>query len=197
MTADFAGRPCRFQLRLGEMTELERLCGAGIGAIFMRLGTHQFSHRDVWDTIRLGLEGGGMSGIAASALVLHYQDDPLMDHLPLAAGSWRRRSTACRRRATRRETPRPRGGDSRPADLSVFYGAGAVAGFAPEEVRRMTLAEWHVIVAAFIAAHGPPEAGAARTSSWRCWRRRWRRGERDRWHQHREAGSITVLTRVN
>ena len=84
MTADFAGRPCRFQLRLGEMAELERLCGAGIGAIFMRLGTHQFSHRDVWDTIRLGLEGGRMSGLAASALVLRYQDEPLMDYLPLA-----------------------------------------------------------------------------------------------------------------
>ncbi len=61
------------------MAELERLCGAGIGAIFMRLGTHQFSHRDVWDTIRLGLEGGGLSGVAASALVLRYQDEPLMD----------------------------------------------------------------------------------------------------------------------
>lgn len=84
VTADFAGRPCRFQLRLGEMAELERLCGAGIGAIFMRLGTHQFSHRDVWDTIRLGLEGGGLSGVAASALVLRYQDEPLMEYLPLA-----------------------------------------------------------------------------------------------------------------
>lgn len=84
VAAAFAGRECRFQLRLGEMAELERLCGAGIGAIFMRLGTHQFSHRDVWDTIRLGLEGGGMSGIAASAMVLRYQDEPLMDYLPLA-----------------------------------------------------------------------------------------------------------------
>lgn len=84
VTAPFAGRECRFQLRLGEMAELERLCGAGIGAIFMRLGTHQFGHRDVWDTIRLGLEGGGMSGIAASALVVRYQNEPLMDYLPLA-----------------------------------------------------------------------------------------------------------------
>lgn len=84
VTAPFAGRSCRFQLRLGEMAELERLCGAGIGAIFMRLGTHQFTHRDVWDAIRLGLEGGGMSGVAASALVLRYQDEPLMDYLPLA-----------------------------------------------------------------------------------------------------------------
>jgi hypothetical protein len=84
VTAPFAGRECRFQLRLGEMAELERLCGSGIGAIFMRLGTHQFSHRDIWDTIRLGLEGGGMSGLAASALVVRYQNEPLMDYVPLA-----------------------------------------------------------------------------------------------------------------
>lgn len=25
----------------------------------------------------------------------------------------------------------------------------------------MTLAEWHVVIAAFIAAHGPPEAGGS------------------------------------
>jgi hypothetical protein len=50
-SADFAGRPCRFQLRLGEMAELERLCGAGIGAIFMRqrvvlVAQHQRRGRD-------------------------------------------------------------------------------------------------------------------------------------------------------
>lgn len=84
VTAPFAGRDCRFQLRLGEMAELERLCGVGIGAIFMRLGSHQFSHRDVWDTIRLGLEGGGTSGVEATAMVMRYQGQPLMDFLPLA-----------------------------------------------------------------------------------------------------------------
>lgn len=84
VTAPFAGRECDFQLRLGEMAELERLVGHGIGAIFMRIAGHTFSHREVWDTIRLGLEGGGMSSIAASALVLRYQNEPLMDYLSLA-----------------------------------------------------------------------------------------------------------------
>jgi hypothetical protein len=159
VTADFAGRPCRFQLRLGEMAELERLCGAGIGAIFMRLGTHQFSHRDVWDTIRLGLEGGGMSGIAASALVLRYQDDPLMDHLLLAGRIVAAAVNGVPQAGDAAGNAAAEGeGTAAPGDLSVFYGAGAVAGFAPEEVRRMTLAEWHVVVSAFIAAHGPPEA---------------------------------------
>lgn len=82
--ADFAGRRRRFQLRLGEMGELERLTGFGIGAIFMRLGTHQFGHREVWDTIRLGLEGGGAAAVEASALVMRYESQPLIDFLPLA-----------------------------------------------------------------------------------------------------------------
>ncbi len=102
------------------MAELERLTGAGIGAIFMRLGTHQFSHRDIWDTIRLGLEGGGMSGITASALVLRYQDEPLMDYLPLAG-----QIVAAGRERCPEGKNRGRGGDDRrPGDLSVFIGAG-------------------------------------------------------------------------
>ncbi|GJE38557.1 gene transfer agent family protein [Methylobacterium persicinum] len=82
--ADFAGQRRRFQLRLGEIGELERLTGAGIGAILLRIASHQFSVRDVWDTIRLGLEGGGTSAVEASALALRYRDAPLIDFLPLA-----------------------------------------------------------------------------------------------------------------
>ena len=82
--APFAGQERRFQLRIGEMGELERICGGGIGAIFMRLGSHQFGVREVWDTIRLGLEGGGTTAIEATALVMRYHDQPLMDFLPLA-----------------------------------------------------------------------------------------------------------------
>jgi hypothetical protein len=82
--ADFAGQRRRFQLRIGEIGELERLTGTGIGAILMRIASHQFSVRDVWETIRLGLEGGGTPAIEASALVLRYRDAPLIDFLPLA-----------------------------------------------------------------------------------------------------------------
>jgi hypothetical protein len=103
-----------------------------------------------------------MSGIAASALVLRYRGEAA-DGLPAAGrpdrgGSGQRRAAGGRRGRKRRGRGE---GDSRPGDLSVFYGAGAVAGFAPEDIRRMTLAEWHVVVAAFIAAHGPPEAGGS------------------------------------
>lgn len=82
----FAGRERRFQLRIGEICELERLAGAGIGEILVRLGAHRFKLADVRETIRLGLEGGGASEPEATALVLRSVDaNPLGQHLQLAA----------------------------------------------------------------------------------------------------------------
>lgn len=81
---DFAGRERNFRLRIGEIGELERLCGAGIGAIAMRLAGHQFYAADIWETIRLGLEGGGASEIEASALTRRYRDEPITTYLSLA-----------------------------------------------------------------------------------------------------------------
>lgn len=83
--ADFAGATHRFCLPLGKIADLERLCDAGIGAIMVRLGTHQFKARDIWDTIRLGLEGGGMPGPDATATCLPYHVEPLMWYAQLAA----------------------------------------------------------------------------------------------------------------
>lgn len=81
----FAGREREFCLRIGEIGELERICGAGIGAIMLRLASHQFYSADIWETIRLGLEGGGLLEIEASALVTRYREQPLAPYLGLAA----------------------------------------------------------------------------------------------------------------
>lgn len=84
--AAFAGRRRTFRLRIGEMGELERLCDAGIGEIMLRLASHRFRVSDIRETIRLGLEGGGMAEPEATALVMRYVDDePLSDHLQIAA----------------------------------------------------------------------------------------------------------------
>jgi hypothetical protein len=84
--AAFAGRARSFQLRLGEMAELERICGAGIGEIMARLATHRFGVNDVWEPIRLGLEGAGSSAVEAQALVMRYHPPhyPIADFLDLA-----------------------------------------------------------------------------------------------------------------
>lgn len=84
--AAFGGRERNFQLRLGEMSELERLCNAGIGEIMARLATHRFSVNDIWEPIRLGLEGAGSSPVEAEALVMRYHPPayPIADFLSLA-----------------------------------------------------------------------------------------------------------------
>lgn len=85
-TATFAGRARVFDLRIGEIGELETLCGAGVGAIYTRLGTLQFKHADMRETIRLGLIGGGLHPAEADMLTQRYVDlQPINDSLQLAA----------------------------------------------------------------------------------------------------------------
>lgn len=82
----FAGRERTFQLRFGEAAELERVCGAGIGAIMVRLATHQFYTSDIRETLRLGLQGGGASEPEATALIMGNVDTKrLVEYLELAA----------------------------------------------------------------------------------------------------------------
>lgn len=70
----FGGAPRKFALKLKQIDELQRLCGAGIGEIVARLHTGRFYVRDVYDTIRLGLVGGGMDEVEAMVLVDAYVD---------------------------------------------------------------------------------------------------------------------------
>jgi hypothetical protein len=83
--APFAGQQRRFKLPLGKIADLERICGMGIGGIMVRLATHQFKACDIWEPIRLGLEGGGMSEPEATATCMAYHDEPLMGHIELAS----------------------------------------------------------------------------------------------------------------
>lgn len=81
----FAGRSRTFQLTLGGVEELERLCDAGIGLIYGRLESRTFWVADIRETIRLGLVGGGLDDAEASRLVIATVDPrPLVEALPLA-----------------------------------------------------------------------------------------------------------------
>jgi hypothetical protein len=82
----FAGRKRNFQLRIGEMEELEKNCNAGIGEVMARLATHRFSVNDIWEPVRLGLIGGGLSLLEADTLVQTYHPPayPIADFLQLA-----------------------------------------------------------------------------------------------------------------
>lgn len=80
------GREQRFELRLGEIRELERACASGIAAVYMRVATLQFKIDDVRETIRLGLIGGGASFPEAEAIVRFSVDGrPVNGSVQLAA----------------------------------------------------------------------------------------------------------------
>jgi hypothetical protein len=67
--------------------ELERILGFGIGAIMQRFTTRVFNLRDIAETIRLGLIGGGEAPQVASAFISAYVDNrPIAETLPIAIG---------------------------------------------------------------------------------------------------------------
>jgi Phage tail tube protein, GTA-gp10 len=67
------------------IVELERVTGAGIGALAKRLFAGQFKHADMLETIRLALIGGGETPQVAASLVLVYAAErPINEVLPVA-----------------------------------------------------------------------------------------------------------------
>lgn len=74
-----------FRLTPELIVELERVTDAGIGSLCKRLFAGQFHHRDVLETIRLALIGGGETPqIAASLIAAYGLNRPLIETYPLA-----------------------------------------------------------------------------------------------------------------
>lgn len=78
----FADGEYPFQLKGKEIEELQKLCGdpehgrlgMGIGEIGARVFTGRYGVREIRETIRIGLVGGGMSPPEARRLIAFYVD---------------------------------------------------------------------------------------------------------------------------
>jgi hypothetical protein len=70
-----------FALKLKQIEELQRLCGAGLGEIAQRLLIERrWFAGDIVETLRLGLIGGGVPSVRARELIETYVDGhPLAD----------------------------------------------------------------------------------------------------------------------
>lgn len=79
-TQFFGDTEHNFLLRIKEIDELQRLTGAGIGDIAMRVMDRRPYYRDVYDLIRLALIGGGKPAAEAQRIV-----DMYVDGRPLAS----------------------------------------------------------------------------------------------------------------
>lgn len=85
ITVFFGDAERTFQLTPTMIVELERVTGAGVGALFERLAQRQFRQADVIETIRLGLIGGGCNPSEAAPLVATYAAGrPFSETYPLA-----------------------------------------------------------------------------------------------------------------
>lgn len=81
-----------FFLNIGELRALEQSCDAGVAIILTRLISGGFKVNDVHSTIRLGLQGAGMSEREASKLVARAFDEANYYTLAVTAGEVLRRS---------------------------------------------------------------------------------------------------------
>ncbi len=81
----FGDRERSFTLPTDLIIELERKTGAGIGMLCKRVFAGQFTLGYLFETIRLGLIGGGTTPADAAALVNTYaMGRPLAEIFPLA-----------------------------------------------------------------------------------------------------------------
>jgi len=82
--APFGDGVQRFRLTIGGAEELEEKCDAGLVVIARRLASGDWKLRDVRETIRIGLIGGGMDATRALVLIDRYASDNL-DRLRILA----------------------------------------------------------------------------------------------------------------
>ena len=81
----FGDGPHAFALTDPMLTELERLTGMGIGALYQRTVAMQFHAAHLTEIIRLGLIGGGMAPEQAQRLTATYATNrPFDEIVPLA-----------------------------------------------------------------------------------------------------------------
>lgn len=74
-----------FELKIGQLRALQDACDAGPSLILERLTSGRWLVDDVIQTIRFGLEGGGMEKSEARKLTrMHVEEEPLLQHVPVA-----------------------------------------------------------------------------------------------------------------
>jgi hypothetical protein len=82
---DFGGEERVFQLRNRELFALQDKTGVGPAALWRRIQTGDWRLEDLRETIRFGLEGGGMRASEAGQLLAAYVDQrPRMEAVPVA-----------------------------------------------------------------------------------------------------------------
>lgn len=75
VTLEWADGTYLFRLPVSRLIELEQKCAASFTTVHRRLVSGSPTITDIYETIRLGLIGGGLDPVAALTLVKRYVDD--------------------------------------------------------------------------------------------------------------------------
>ena len=83
---EFGDGEYAFELRAKEVEELQRVCGhdnkegdrvpVGLAVIYQRLNLEMWGHNEIFETIRLGLIGGGMGSVEARRIAVRHAVPP-------------------------------------------------------------------------------------------------------------------------
>lgn len=148
---EWADGEYRFRLALGQLCELQEKCNAGPDWVLNRLCDGSWRVDDIFETIRLGLIGGGVDWREASATVnrnitdgnFMEQVEPSISILLAGIGGAPDESPKKSSASTDGPGPLPNG----KWRFSIFYGDGAVMGFGADTIDKMSI--WQ-----FLAAQG-------------------------------------------
>jgi len=140
LITEFAGHDRAFDLTTGAVMDLEQACGqVGIGAIYLRVARHEYFRNDIFQIIYRGLIGGGMDEIEAKRIVAERMDaEPLAKMVELALTIL----LAMMEGVQVADAAKSGDADGAPMDVGKILHSFVQAGIAPEQVRRMSYADF-------------------------------------------------------
>lgn len=150
---EWGGVEQKFCLDLGLVMDLEQACGnSGIGAIYLRLASHQHFARDVYQVLRMGLIGGGMPRDEVDRLLkLRFSEVPLADSLAIAVDI-----VAALNEGVDEKRASGGGDGAVPMDLGKIFAGFVQVGIGPDQVRQMRYADFVNLTRAIGGDVAPP-----------------------------------------
>lgn len=145
ISEEFGGEVRRFQLRFGELLDLETQTGVGFGELYQRIARTRWYAKDLRAVIKFGLIGGGMAPADADALARsRFEDYPLQRSVGLAL----KLLLATMEGIPKDETvPTPKG-PAQPFNQGKLFESFVKAGIAPDDVRKMRYRDFVVLTRA-------------------------------------------------
>lgn len=143
ITEYFGDSEYDFRLAYGQLLELQEKTGVGPFALYKRFMNDEWGVADIFETIRLGLIGGGMIPREAFRLSKKYvQNDPPLDWLNLARIiliASLHGAPDEDKPGTKRDEEDAEDDDDGKLKSRRDYGIGAVMGYTPQQVDDMSL----------------------------------------------------------